>query len=92
MEWKTSEKEKPYLYSTFDAPVQLCAYLGAVNADPRYDVTVKSGYVVVAYKNGKPANVFCLSEKDIRKYWQLWVQRVQEYWIRVKHCTIPEPI
>lgn len=91
-EWKTSEKAKTRLNSTYDAPVQLCAYLGALNADPRYDLTVKNGCVVVAYKNGDAANVFNLSEADLRKYWLVWLQRLQEYWIRVRDGTLPDPI
>lgn len=91
-EWKTSEKAKPKLTSTYDAPVQLCAYLGALNADPRYDLVVKHGRVVVAYKNGDLANVFELTETDLRKYWLIWLQRLQEYWIRVKDGTLPDPI
>lgn len=91
-EWKTSEKPKPRLAATYDAPVQLCAYLGALNSDPRYDLSVKNGCVVVAYKNGDSANVFNLTESDLRKYWLLWLQRLQEYWIRVRDGTIPDPI
>lgn len=91
-EWKTSEKTKPRLTSTYDAPVQLCAYLGALNADPRYDLTVKNGYVIVAYTNGNAANVFNLTESDLRKYWLIWLQRLQEYYIRVRDGTLPDPI
>lgn len=92
LEWKTSEKSKPRLESTFDAPIQLCAYLGALNADPRYDISARNGYVVVAYKDGTKANAFYLSDKDVRKYWALWLQRVQEFWIRTRDGTLPEPI
>lgn len=91
-EWKTSEKAKPRITSTYDAPVQLCAYLGALNVDPRYDLTVRKGRVVVAYKNGDAANVFDLTEADLRKYWSLWLKRLQEYWIRVRDGTLPDPI
>lgn len=92
LEWKTSEKIKSQLYSTYDAPVQLCAYIGALNSDPRYDIQVKNGYVFVAYKNGENANMFRLTEQDVRKYWALWLQRLQEYWIRVRDGTLPDPI
>lgn len=91
-EWKTSEKSKPRLTSTYDAPIQLCAYLGALNADPRYDMTVKNGCVVVAYKNGDSANVFSLTETDLRKYWLIWLQRLQEYYVRERDGTLPDPI
>lgn len=92
MEWKTSEKSKPTLQSTYDAPVQLCAYLGALNIDSRYDVSATNGYVVVAYKNGDLAHTFCLSDSDVRKYWLMWLHRLQEYWIRYRDNTIPEPV
>lgn len=92
MEWKTSENIKSNLKSTYDAPIQLCAYLGALNVDARYDHTVTNGYVVVAYKNGESANSFYLTDSDVRKYWILWLRRLQEYWIRYKDGTIPDPI
>lgn len=92
LEWKTSEKPKQQLSSMFDAPVQLCAYLGALNSDPRYNLTISNGFVVVAYKNGDKGNVFRLSNKQLQPYWQKWLQRVQEYWIRVRDNTLPEPI
>lgn len=92
LEWKTSEKSKPVLSSTYDAPIQLCAYIGALNIDPRYEISARNGYVVVAYKDGTKANAFYLSEKDVRKYWAKWLQRVHEFWIRTRDGTIPEPI
>lgn len=92
LEWKTSEKSKRALSSTYDAPIQLCAYIGALNIDPRYEVSARNGYVVVAYKDGTKANAFRLSEKDVRKYWAKWLQRVHEFWIRTRDGTIPEPI
>lgn len=92
LEWKTSEKTKSTLISTFDAPIQLCAYIGAMNVDPRYDIRIKTGYVVVAYKNGDTAHIFRLSESDIRKYWAVWLSRLQEYWVRYRDGTLPDPI
>lgn len=92
VEWKTSEKSKSNLSATFDAPIQLCAYLGALNADSRYKFTTKTGYVVIAYKNGEKADFYRLTEDQVRKYWQQWLLRVQEYWIRTRAGTLPEPI
>jgi len=34
VEWKTSSRQQPKLASTYDAPIQAAAYLGALNRDP----------------------------------------------------------
>lgn len=92
LEWKTSEKSKPKLSSTYDAPIQICAYLGALNVDKRHSHRSTNGYVVVAYKDGTPANSFFMSDADVKRYWQLWLKRLHEYWIRKRDGTLPEPI
>lgn len=92
LEWKTSEKEKSSLQATFDAPLQLCAYMGALNIDPRYQARAQEGLIVVAYKNGTEAHSFHLSEKELRKYWKAWLARLHEYWIRTRDGTVKEPI
>lgn len=40
IEWKKSSRDKLTLNSTYDAPIQLAAYLGAVNNDTSYDFRV----------------------------------------------------
>lgn len=92
IEWKTSDKLKPTLQQNYDAPVQLVAYLGALNSDQRYELTASNGFLVVAYKDGQPANSFFMSPADLRKYWRIWLRRLQEYWIRTRDGTLPEPI
>ena len=43
IDWKTSKKSRPLLKNTYDDPLQIAAYLGAVNADPntRNQVTIQ---------------------------------------------------
>lgn len=36
IDWKKSDKTKSTVESTYDAPLQLMSYIGALNADPRY--------------------------------------------------------
>ncbi|XP_055390452.1 mitochondrial genome maintenance exonuclease 1-like [Condylostylus longicornis] len=92
IEWKKSDKLKPTPEKTYDAPIQLAAYLGALNSDPKYKLSIGTGYVVVAYTNGKPGNLFQFNEIDMQKYWQLWLKRLQEFWIRTRDGTLPDPI
>lgn len=40
IEWKKSSRDKSSLNSTYDAPIQLAAYMGAVNNDISYDFKV----------------------------------------------------
>lgn len=94
IEWKKSDRHKKSLNFTYDAPVQLCAYLGALNASRQefIDNPIKSGVIVVAYNDGQKADLFELSEKQLRNYWTLWLHRLQEYWVRYGDRTLPDPL
>lgn len=79
VEWKLSEKLKPRLQNTYDAPIQLAAYLGALNYDDNIKFQVTHGLVVVAYTSGVPADAFFLKPEVCDHYWKLWLTRLKTY-------------
>lgn len=79
-EWKTADKPKGSLERLFDFPLQLAAYLGAVNASYyHYDIELNRALIVVAIPN-LPAEIFWFEPTDIERYWQQWQTRVKAYW------------
>ncbi|NXI84027.1 MGME1 exonuclease, partial [Rhipidura dahli] len=79
IDWKTSEKPKPFLQNTYDNPLQVAAYIGAINHDANYDFQVRCGLVVVAYKNGSPAHPHFMDPDLCSHYWNKWLLRLEEY-------------
>ncbi|KAF3842265.1 hypothetical protein F7725_024216 [Dissostichus mawsoni] len=60
---------------TFDNPIQVAAYAGALNSDGNYKYQVENGLIVVAYKDGSPAHAHQLSSELMLKYWTTWLLR-----------------
>ncbi|NWR38501.1 MGME1 exonuclease, partial [Tachuris rubrigastra] len=79
IDWKTSEKPKPFLKNTYDNPLQVAAYIGAINHDANYDFQVRCGLIVVAYKNGSPAHPHFMDPDLCSQYWKKWLLRLEEY-------------
>ncbi|XP_061601022.1 mitochondrial genome maintenance exonuclease 1 [Cololabis saira] len=79
IDWKTSEKPKPFLSNTYDNPVQVAAYAGALNGDDNYQYQVENGLIVVAYKDGSPAHAHQLSSELMSDYWKTWLLRLEEF-------------
>ncbi|CAL1283457.1 unnamed protein product [Larinioides sclopetarius] len=80
IEWKTSKKKKLSLSSTFDNPLQIAAYVGALNFDPKYQYLANKGLIVVAYGDGSRASVHFMDENVMLRYWKEWLARVKLYW------------
>ncbi|XP_055025947.2 mitochondrial genome maintenance exonuclease 1 [Misgurnus anguillicaudatus] len=79
IDWKTSEKPKPFLHNTYDNPLQVAAYIGALNSDNNYSYQVENGLIVVAYKDGSPAHAHFLRSDQIMAFWEKWLLRLEEY-------------
>ena len=81
IDWKTSEKVKNNVKALYDNPLQLAAYIGAINQDERYAGlgNITSGAVVVIYNSGYPAMTHTFSERELGHYWSLWCQRLHQY-------------
>lgn len=91
IEWKNTDRQKKSIANTFDAPIQLCAYLAALNASEfKNKNQINKGVVVVAYNDGQVANLFELTEQELNVYWKLWLNRLQEYWTRYRDNTLTD--
>ncbi|XP_005749388.1 mitochondrial genome maintenance exonuclease 1 [Pundamilia nyererei] len=79
IDWKTSDKPKPFLSNTYDNPLQVAAYAGALNSDANYKYQVENGLIVVAYKDGSPAHAHQLNSELMLEYWKTWLLRLEEF-------------
>ncbi|XP_046967801.1 mitochondrial genome maintenance exonuclease 1-like [Vanessa cardui] len=80
IEWKKSDKPRKSITMTYDNPVQLAAYFGAVCNDLNYKhFNVRDALLVIAYTDGSKADVFHLSTDKLREHWAQWLIRLEEY-------------
>jgi len=81
IDWKTSEKVKNNVKALYDNPLQLAAYIGAINSDSRYRSlgNITTGAVVVVYNSGYPAMTHTFNESQLGHYWNLWCERLHKY-------------
>lgn len=81
IDWKKSDKKKLSLRATYDAPLQIAAYIGAINASNQYPFVIKHGLLVIAYTCGSPATVYEVCDNTLQQYWTTWLRRLQEYYV-----------
>jgi len=81
VDWKTSEKVKNKVSDLYDNPLQLAAYMGALNRDERYSHlgNIINGAVVVVYNSGYPATVHMFNQKEMEGYWDMWCDRLEMF-------------
>ncbi|XP_015174096.1 PREDICTED: uncharacterized protein LOC107065167 [Polistes dominula] len=85
IDWKKSDKEKGNLFLTYDAPIQLAAYVGAINSSKSYPFSIHYGMIVVGYTTGKPADIFYLSDHFLELHWSRWLVRMKKYWHNIQN-------
>ncbi|XP_062938954.1 mitochondrial genome maintenance exonuclease 1-like [Cynocephalus volans] len=91
IDWKTSERPKPYIQNTYDNPLQVVAYVGAINYDANYSFQVQCGLIVVAYKVGSPAHPHFMDAELCSHYWAKWLLRLEKYTEKEKNQNIEKP-
>lgn len=83
IEWKKSDKPRKAISATYDNPVQLAAYFGAVCNDDNYKhLNVRDALLVIAYTDGSKADVFHLTTDKLREHWAQWLIRLEEYMLK----------
>lgn len=80
-EWKTADKPKGSIERLYDYPLQLAAYLGAVNHTyQEYGIEIDSVLLVIAIPE-TAAEIYLLEKAAIDFYWQQWQERVAAYYM-----------
>ncbi|CAL1542605.1 unnamed protein product [Lymnaea stagnalis] len=83
IDWKTSKKSRPLLKNTYDDPLQIVAYMGAINSNDRYTQKfgeVNYGMIVVAYTDGSPAHIHLMNRTTCEVYWKDWTDRLYNFY------------
>ncbi|XP_059062936.1 uncharacterized protein LOC131855654 [Achroia grisella] len=77
IEWKKSDKPRKSISLTYDNPVQLAAYFGAVCNDLNYKhLNVRDALLVIAYTDGSKADAYHLPTDKLREHWAQWLIRL----------------
>ncbi|CAG9788314.1 unnamed protein product [Diatraea saccharalis] len=80
IEWKKSDKPRKSISLTYDNPVQLAAYFGAVCNDLNYKhLNVRDALLVIAYTDGSKADAYHLSTDKLREHWAQWLIRLEQF-------------
>jgi hypothetical protein len=82
IDWKTSMKPKRNISDLYDYPLQAVAYAGAVNSDNTFPYKVHRAVIVIAYSTGSQAHVHTLDSNQCLHYWDLWLDRLNQYQTR----------
>uniref|UniRef100_A0A0N5AVP5 PDDEXK_1 domain-containing protein n=1 Tax=Syphacia muris TaxID=451379 RepID=A0A0N5AVP5_9BILA len=71
----------------YSGPLQIAAYIGAVNCLPAYSSlsTVKTGAIVNVKEDGSEADFNEISFSKLEEFWFIWLKRVQRFWYELSN-------
>ncbi|KAH7727971.1 hypothetical protein AAVH_04215 [Aphelenchoides avenae] len=78
------ETELSELYAN---PVQLAAYIGAVNSDPEFEryPIIRQGAVIRGFEDGRPGEIVMMREEQIEEYFEKFLHRLNYFWWHLEH-------
>eukprot|EP00795_Rhopilema_esculentum_P017395 gene17395-8994_t len=77
IDWKTTKRPRRSVGSCYDYPVQLAAYVAAINADPAYNFKVENAVLVFCHNDGTVADVHMFSIEKLLPFYYEWQGRLQ---------------
>ncbi|KAK0059808.1 mitochondrial genome maintenance exonuclease 1 [Biomphalaria pfeifferi] len=83
IDWKVSKKPRPTIKDTYDDPLQIVAYIGAINANDEYVRKfglINHGMIVIAYPDGQPSHVHIMDKATNKDYWRTWTDRLYDFY------------
>jgi len=95
VDWKTvsyaSERRnndtETSLSNLYNNPMQIAAYVAAVNSDPAYRLLppITHAAIVLAYKDGRDVEVLRMSEQDIQGHFDQFCVRLNKFWWNIEN-------
>ncbi|KAK1126684.1 hypothetical protein K0M31_004310 [Melipona bicolor] len=78
--WKKSARQKTSLAASFNAPIEIAAYIGAINAFNKYPFKINRGLIIVAYTKGEFASIYELKDDALQTAWEEWLNRLEQFY------------
>ncbi|KAF3423089.1 hypothetical protein E2986_04703 [Frieseomelitta varia] len=78
--WKKSAQQKTSLATSFNTPIEIAAYIGAINSFNKYSFKVNRGLIIVAYTKGEFATIHELKDDALQTAWEEWLNRLEQFY------------